>query len=33
MPLERHIDDLTACDGIKFWMSVGEPFSRRGPRA
>ena len=24
MPLERHIDDLTACDGIKFWMSDGE---------
>jgi hypothetical protein len=24
MPLERHIDDLTACDGIKFRMSDGE---------
>ena len=24
MPLERHIDDLTACDGVKFWMSDGE---------
>ena len=24
MPLERHVDDLTACDGIKFWMSDGE---------
>jgi hypothetical protein len=24
LPLERHIDDLTACDGIKFWMSDGE---------
>ena len=24
MPLERHIDDMTACDGIKFWMSDGE---------
>src|SRR6478672_13105189 len=24
MPLERHIDDLTASDGIKFWMSDGE---------
>lgn len=24
MPLERHIDDLTACDGIKFWMSDGK---------
>ena len=24
MPLERHIDDLTASDGIKFWMSHGE---------
>ena len=24
MPLERHIDDLTARDGIKFWMSDGE---------
>ena len=24
MPPERHIDDLTACDGIKFWMSDGE---------
>ena len=24
MPLERHTDDLTACDGIKFWMSDGE---------
>ena len=24
MPLERHIDDLTASDGVKFWMSDGE---------
>src|SRR6478736_4397479 len=24
MPLERHIDDLTADDGVKFWMSDGE---------
>ena len=24
MPLERHTDDLTACDGVKFWMSDGE---------
>jgi hypothetical protein len=24
MPLERHTDDLTASDGIKFWMSDGE---------
>ena len=24
MPLERHIDDVVACDGIKFWMSDGE---------
>ena len=24
LPLERHIDDLTARDGIKFWMSDGE---------
>jgi hypothetical protein len=24
LPLERHIDDLTACDGVKFWMSDGE---------
>ena len=24
MPLERHIDDLVASDGIKFWMSDGE---------
>ena len=24
MPLERHIDDLLACDGIKFWMSDGD---------
>ena len=24
MPLERHTDDLTACDGIKFWMSDRE---------
>ena len=24
MPLERHTDDLTARDGVKFWMSDGE---------
>lgn len=24
MPLQRHIDDLTASDGVKFWMSDGE---------
>ena len=24
MPLTRHIDDLTAHDGVKFWMSTGE---------
>jgi hypothetical protein len=24
LPLERHIDDLTACDGVKFWMSDEE---------
>jgi uncharacterized protein DUF1488 len=24
LPLERHIDDLTACDGVKFWMSDGD---------
>ena len=24
MPLERHTDDLTASDGVKFWMSDGE---------
>jgi hypothetical protein len=24
MPLERHTDDLTAHDGVKFWMSDGE---------
>ena len=23
MPLERHIDHLTAYDGFKFWMSEG----------
>jgi len=24
MPLKRHSDDLTASDGVKFWMSDGE---------
>ncbi len=24
MPLTRHSDDLTAHDGVKFWMSDGE---------
>jgi len=24
MPLQQQIDDLVACDGIKFWMSDGE---------
>ena len=24
MPLERHIDNSTAADGIKFWLSDGK---------